>query len=136
MLRKQFRFLYSSLETETSFTDVASVQSLFLGHHDKVLKHKSTIEQKTFNNLKDKKPEHDPQKIVFSYSSFVLLETERSLLLKGLNFYQVSFEIFNRDIRNLEVLSVEDLDFIKARTKDIVLSSFHLHNSSVPQHLS
>ena len=37
--------------------------------------------------------------------------------------YLVNFELFYRDIRNLEVLSAEDLDFIKAKTKDIVVSS-------------
>ena len=54
--------------------------------------------------------------------------------MKGLNLtippkklnhadYLVNFELFYRDIRNLEVLSAEDLDFIKAKTKDIVVSS-------------
>ena len=54
--------------------------------------------------------------------------------MKGLNLtippkklnhadYLVNFELFYRDIRNLEVLSAEELDFIKAKTKDIVVSS-------------
>ena len=54
--------------------------------------------------------------------------------MKGLNLttppkklnhadYLVNFELFYRDIRNLEVLSAEDLDFIMAKTKDIVVSS-------------
>ena len=55
--------------------------------------------------------------------------------MKGLNFTilpkklnhaddQVNFELFYRDIRNLEVLSADDLDFTKTRTKDIAVSSF------------
>ena len=62
-------------------------------------------------------------------------ESERSLLLKVINFsirlenlnhadYLVSFELFYRDIRSLEVLSAKDLDFIKTKTKDIALSLF------------
>ena len=44
--------------------------------------------------------------------------------------------MFYRDIRNLQVLSAEDLDFIKTKTKDIALSSFRTYNNNVPQHLS
>ena len=112
------------------------------------MKQKSTIQQKKFNNLlKDKKPQHDPKKIIFNYSSYVLSEAEKSLLRKGLNFsippkkpndadYLVSFELFYRDICNLQVFSVEDLDFVKTKTKDIAQSSFRTYSNKVPQHLS
>ena len=136
VLLKGFDFLHSTLQAEISLIDFAHVRSLFLGHNDEVLKQKSTIQQKKFNNLvKDKKPQHDPEKITFNYSNYILSEVEKSLLLKGLNFsippkklnhadYLVNFELFYRDIRNLEVLSGEDLDFIKTKTKDIAVSSF------------
>ena len=69
---------------------------------------------------------------------------ERSLFLNGLNFsippkkfghivYLVKFELFYRDICNLEVLSAEDLDFIKTKTKNIALSSYQTYNNNVPQ---
>ena len=112
------------------------------------MKHESTIQQIKLNNLfKDRKSQHDPQKIVFNFSSSVLSEAERSLILKGLNFsippkklnhvdYLVNSELFYRDIYKLDVLSAEDLDFIKTKTKDIALSSFHTYNNNVPQRLS
>ena len=112
------------------------------------MKHESTIQQIKLNNLfKDRKSQHDPQKIVFNFSSYVLSEVERSLILKGLNFsippkklnhvdYLVNSELFYRDIYKLDVLSAEDLDFIKTKTKDIALSSFHTYNNNVPQRLS
>ena len=112
------------------------------------MKHESTIQQIKLNNLfKDRKSQHDPQKIVFNFSSYVLSEAERSLILKGLNFsippkklnhvdYLVNSELFYRDIYKLDVLSAEDLDFIKTKTKDIALSSFHTYNNNVPQRLS
>ena len=69
---------------------------------------------------------------------------ERSIFLNGLNFsipnkkfghtvYLVKLELFYRDICNLEVLSAEDLNFIKAKTKNIALSSYQTYNSNVPQ---
>ena len=92
---------------------------------------KGTIQQKKFNNLfKDKKSQHDPEKIIFNYSSHVLSEAEKSLLQKGLNFsilpknlnhvdYLVNFELFHRDIRNPHIFSAESLNFRKTKTKDI-----------------
>ena len=111
MLLKEFEFLHSTLQGEISFIDFAHVCSLLLGHNDKVLKQKNTIQQKNFNNLlKDKKLQHDPEKTIFDYSSYVLSEAEKSLLQKGLNFsiphrklnhadYLVDFELFYKDIR-------------------------------------
>ena len=67
---KEFKFIHSKLQGEISFIDFAHVHSLFLGYNEKVLQQKSTIQQKKFYNLlKDKKPQHDPKKIIFSYSS-------------------------------------------------------------------
>ena len=127
MLLKKFEFLHSILQAELSFIDFAHVRSLFLGHNEKVLRQEGTIQQKKFNKLlKDKKPQHDSEKIIFNYSSYVLSETEKFLLRKGLNFsilpkklnhadYLFNFELFYRDIRNLQLLSKEDLDFIKTK---------------------
>ena len=44
--------------------------------------------------------------------------------------------MFYRNIRNLGILSNEDLDFVKTRTKEEPLSSYRNYNNNVPQHLS
>ena len=103
--------------------------------------------KKTQTKIKDKKTHHYPEKIIFNYSRHVLSKAEKSLLLKELNFnilpkkldhadYLVNLELFYIDTRNLQVLSAEDLDFIKTKTRDIALSSFRTYNNNVPQHLS
>ena len=57
---------------------------------------------------------HDPDKVIFNYSSHVLTESEKSLLCKGLNFaippktlefadYLLPFELFYRDIHNWDI---------------------------------
>ena len=48
----------------------------------------------------------------------------------------VNFELFYRSIRNVDVLSNGDLDFVKTKIKDAALSSFRFYNANVPQHLS
>ena len=43
---------------------------------------------------------------------------------------------FYRDIRNLEIFSNEDLDFVKRKTKETALSSFRQYNKNPQQNLS
>ena len=50
--------------------------------------------------------------------------------------YLVQFELFFRDIRNLDILSNEDLHFVKAKTKETALSPYRSYNNNVPQNLS
>ena len=49
--------------------------------------------------------------------------SKRPSRLKYAN-YLVHFELFYRDIGNLEILSNEDLDFVKAKSKGTALSLF------------
>ena len=41
-----------------------------------------------------------------------------------------------KDIRNLDILSNEDLYFLKAKTKEAALASYRSYNNNVPQNLS
>ena len=50
--------------------------------------------------------------------------------------YLVQFELFFRDIWNLDFLSDEDVDFVKRKTKEAALSFYRSYNSNVPQNLS
>ena len=44
--------------------------------------------------------------------------------------------MFYRDIHNLEILSNEDLDFVKTKTKGTALSSFRQYNKNPQQNIS
>ena len=48
----------------------------------------------------------------------------------------VHFELFYRDTRNLEILSNEDLEFVKTKTKETALSSFRQYDKNPQQNLS
>ena len=91
--------------------------------------------------------EHDPEKVIFNFSKYELSNAEKELLVKGLNFCLapeqlnyavclVHFELFYRNIRNLEILSNEDLDFVKTKTKERALSSYRQCNKIPQQNLS
>ena len=81
---------------------------------------------------------HDPDKIIFNYSSHKLSKSEKSLLCKDLNFvippdkleysdYLLPLELLYRDIKDLDFPN-EKTSFLKAKTKDCALSSFKLYN--------
>lgn len=45
-------------------------------------------------------------------------------------------ELFFREILNLDILSKKDFDFVKAKTKEITVSSYITYNNNVPQNFS
>ena len=136
------------LKNELNLIDFAHVSTLFFGINDKILKSKSSVQQKKFYKLlQESKTENDPEKVIFNFSKYVLSDIEKKLLAKGLNFclppkqlkyadYLAHFELFYRDIRNLEILSNEDLDFVKIKTKETALLSFRQYNKNPQQNLS
>ena len=147
-LQKEFSSLKVSLQNELNLIDFAHVSTLFFGINDKILKSKISVQQKKFYKLQqENKIENDPEKVIFNFSKYVLFDTEKKLLAKDLNFclppkqlkyadYLVHFELFYRDIRNLEILPNEDLDFAKTKTKETALSSFRPYNKNPQQNLS
>ena len=106
-----------SLQNELNLIDFGHANTLFFGINDKILKSKSSVQQKKFYKLlQESKTKNDPEKIIFNFSRSVLSNIEKKLLAKGLNFclppkqvkyveYLIHFELFYKDIRNLEILS-------------------------------
>ena len=105
--------------------DYAHICSKILKSNDLKLKSNSTIQQKQYYNfLKKKHCTRDPEKAIFNFSKYVLSGCEKSFLTKDLNFsipfkklgyadYLVNFELFFRDVYNLDILPNEYLDFAK-----------------------
>ena len=46
------------------------------------------------------------------------------------------FELCFSDVHNLDTASSKDLDFVKAKTKEVALSCYKTYNDNVPQNLS
>ena len=135
ILQKESTSLKASLQNELNF-------------NDRILKSKSLVQQKKFYKpIHENKMEKNPEKVIFNFSYYKPSDAEKKLLAKGLNIclapkqlnhvdYLVHFQLFHKNIRNLEVLSNEDLDFVKTKTKETELSSFRQHNKSPQQNLS
>ena len=105
------------------------------------------VSQTKIQKFKNRQLKHNPDEIIFNYSRSSVSDVEKSLLVRGLRFslppkklnyadYLNNSELFYRNIRNLDVLSNGDLDFVKTKIKDAALSYFHFYNANVPQILS
>ena len=81
---------------------------------------------------------HDPDKVIFNYSSYKLSDLLKRLLAKGLNYalppvtlnygnYMTLFELFYREIRKL-LIEDHELEKVKTETKKEAYSSFDNYN--------
>ena len=131
----------------TNLINYTHICSKFLKSIDLKLKSNRVVQQKKFCNLsKEKSSALDPEKVIFDFSKNVLLDCEKLLLTKGLNFsiprkkldyadYLVNIELFFWNRRNLDILSNEGLDFVNAKTKEAAPSSYRIYNN-IPQNCS
>ena len=67
--------------------DVLNYLTHFFGINDKILKSKSSVQQKKFyKRLQESKAEKYPEKAISNFSKYVVSDIERKLLTKVLNF--------------------------------------------------
>ena len=110
------------LESKISFFNFCHVCTLFLNINNKKLNRDKRIQNKKFSNLVLEnfnlisETSHDPEKMIFNFSSHELSDDEKSLLCKGLNFsiapkcldyadHMLPFELLFRDINKNEMPS-------------------------------
>ena len=127
------------LQRTFSVLDFSYICSLFLVANDKsILQHNSIHKRKLQNLLKISSnnifsDSHNPDRVIFNFSSYKLTDDEKNVLCKGLNFsvrpglieyseFLLPFELLFRDIKR-EDLCNEDMSVIKARLLDTALTS-------------
>ena len=139
-LNKKITSMKNNLYNEMSFIDYVHVITKFLVSNDKNIYKIHKNQGKKLHNLflnnsyHNSVTSHNPDKVIFNFSSHVLNTTEKSLLSKGLNFaippkninyadYMIPFELLYRDVDSLEVSNL-DKEFIKSRLRDSTFSSY------------
>ena len=139
---KDFLVLKRKLRETLGIIDHTHICCLFLKKNDRKLKHQQDIHSKRLFDLgfENFETSHDPDKVIFNYSSHVLTESEKSLLCKGLNLaippktleyaeYPLPFELLYRDIHNLDITSEKKV-VLKTRIKDCAFSLFNSYNEN------
>ena len=140
ILEKDTKRIKEELQGTVSCLDFSYICSLFLVANDKSILHHDNIQKRKLKNLLEISlkevinDNHDPNKVIFNFSSYELSDVEKSVLCKGLNFsvkpksieyseFLLAFELLFRDVKQ-ENLHSEDLSLIKARLLDTALSSY------------
>ena len=139
---KNLIVLKRKLRETLGIIDYTHICCLFFNKNDRKLKHQQDIlSEKLFDlGFENSQTSHDPDKVIFSYSSHVLPESEKTLLCKGLNFAippktreyadcLLPFELLYRDIHNLDITK-EKKEVLKTRIKDCSFSSFNSYNKN------
>ena len=103
--------LKDSLTYDLNFIDFIYITTVFLASNNKIISKIRKAQNKKLGNLCcnnscfESVTSHDPNKVLFNFSSYQLSEHEKSLLSKGLNFavspkilsyadYMLPFELF------------------------------------------
>ena len=124
--KKELDKVKSAIQSKVSILDFAHVSRLFLVGNDSRLSKVRDVHNKKLHNLglESRYECHDPDKLIFNYSSYKLSDLEKRLLAKGLNYalppvklncgdYMTPFGIFYREIRKLPI---EDHELEKVKT--------------------
>ena len=128
------------LQRTFSVLDFSYICFLFLVANDKSsLQHYNIYKRKLQNLLTISSnnifsDSHNPDRVIFNFSSDKLTDDEKNLLCKGLNFsvkpglieyseFLLLFELLFRDIKR-EDLCNNDMSVIKARLVDTALTSY------------
>ena len=139
-LNNKITSMKNNLYSEMSFIDYVHVITKFLVSTDKNIYKIHKNQGKKLHNLflnnsyHNSVTSHNPDKVIFNFSSHVLNTTEKSLLSKGLNFtippkninytdYMIPLELLYRDVDSLQVSNL-DKEFIKSRLRDSASSSY------------
>ena len=131
-----FEIVRNSIKQTVSLFDFTHLSCLFLvGNDSKLVKIKQIHYKKLHALGKDNSiGAHDPDKVIFNYSSYKLSDIEKKVLVRGLNFalppvklnyadYLTPFELLFRDVSKLPV-SDNILERLKVEIKREAFSSY------------
>ena len=144
-LEKDTQRVKEELQRTLSVLDFSYICSLFLVANDKSILHHDNIQKRKLQNLLKISSNnifsdsHNPDRVIFNFSSYELTDEEKNVLCKGLNFsvkpgwieyseFLLPFELLFRDIKR-EDLCNKDMSLIKARLLDTALTSYQNFSS-------
>ena len=113
------------LQRTFSVLDFSYICSLFLVANDKSILHHNNIHKQKISSNNIFSDSHNPDRVIFNFSSYKLTDDEKNVLCKGLNFsvkpglieyseFLLPFELLFRDIKR-EDLCNEDMSVFKAK---------------------
>ena len=146
-LLKESKLLYSNIKSNSNLIDSHQVLNISLISNEKELeqiksKHLSKLKYLIPNFIWDlvASSSHDPEKVIFNFSSYKLSCSDKDVLSKGLRFaippkqidcsdFLTEFELLYGSTLNLS-MTTKEKDCFKTKLKDITLSSFKIFSDN------
>ena len=146
-LDKEPKLLYNNVKSNLNLNDFHRILNILLIYNEKDLEQ---IKFRHLPKLKNLIPNftwdlvatssHDPEKVIFNFSSSELSSSDKDLFSKGLRFavppkqidysnFMTESELLCRSTFDLSMI-IEEKDPFKTKLKDIVLSSFKLFSDN------
>ena len=106
---RELQKIKNDLRTVMNFIDWTHISNKFTESNIKAIKRVEEVQNYKLLEIMGTKLQHDPEKVIYNFSSYELTQTEISLLLKGLNFslplqklrfenHLLPIELFYRDV--------------------------------------
>ena len=144
--------LKDSIKYVMNFIDFIHITTVFLASNNRNISKIRKVHCNKLSNLSsnnsyfESMTSHDPEKVLFNFSSHQLTEHEKSLLSRGLNFaippknlnyadYLLQFELLFRDIDLLDIPRT-DRDFIQGRLRYCAFTSYRDVGKNIDRNLS
>ena len=140
-VRVQLNKMKDDLRTVVSFFDWLHIANTFADSIMTTIKRVLGVQDYKVAQLLGSTLTHDPKEVIYNFSSYVLSETEKMLLCKGLNFVippkkmkfeneLLPFEILLLDVcdNSDKVTDADCLLDLKCKIKDVGLSSLRSYN--------
>ena len=121
-----------------SSLDYLFITSLFLDKNKRSLQKIETAQNKKLSKILEEQPTHQANDLIFNYSSHILTDAQKSILMKGLNFalppkklhyedYLLNFELLFRNAKDSKSVRDDEEQF-KTKLRTLALSSLKFYN--------
>jgi len=118
--------------------DYLFITSLFLDKNKRSLQKIETAQNKKLSKILEEQPTHQANDLIFNYSSHILTDAQKSILMKGLNFalppkklhyedYLLNFELLFRNAKDSKSVRDDEEQF-KTKLRTLALSSLKFYN--------
>lgn len=142
-LTRQEENLKRAIRLQVSIIDFAHISSFMLSHNDKILNRVKLVHERKLLKIGFKSIEegHDPQRVIFNFSSHELNDAEKRLLSKGLSLSippkelnygdaLLPFELLFREVNNATNIPAESLNACRGALQ---FQAFDMRNSFDPK---
>ena len=138
-LKTELSSVSNSIKSNVSFFDAYYAIHLFTSSNDKLISKIKNVQNLKLTQLTAHQHGHDPDDVIYNYSSYILNDIEKSVLTKGLNYalppkklkyenYILPFELLYRSVKDDTTIRRQDLMHLRSKLCSTANTSYRAYN--------